>query len=119
MVCSNSEGECLIPIDPISYGKGGGFKMKIFLVLSQILYVLCTLPWLIIWGLSFMSFDNGFGLGNVSFVLAIGLYPVAVLICSIIAWILHVRKRRGALIVNLIPMLWILFLGVPLFLINI
>ena len=62
---------------------------------------------------------NSFGLGNVSFVLAIGLYPVAVLICSIIAWILHVRKRRGALIVNLIPMLWILFLGVPLFLINI
>ncbi|WP_102273449.1 hypothetical protein [Cytobacillus massiliigabonensis] len=85
--------------------------MKIYLILSQILYLLCTLPWLLIWGMSFMSFDSGFGLGNVSFVLGIGLYPVAVLICSIIAWILHVRRRRVAIIVNLVPMLWIVILG--------
>ncbi|MFD2446952.1 hypothetical protein ACFSO7_23725 [Bacillus sp. CGMCC 1.16607] len=92
--------------------------MKKFLVISQILYLICTLPWLIIWGLSFMSFDNGIGLGNVTFVLSIGLYPIAVIICSIIAWILHVRKRRVAIIVNLIPMLWIILLGVPLIIIN-
>jgi hypothetical protein len=92
--------------------------MKKFLIISQILYLLCTFPWLLIFGLSFMSFDNGFALANVSFVLSIGLYPIAVIICSIMAWILHVRKRRVAIIVNLLPMLWIVFLGLPLIIIN-
>jgi hypothetical protein len=93
--------------------------MKKFLIITQILYLLCTFPWLLIWGLSFMTFDNGFSLGNVSFVLAIGLYPVAVIICSIFAWILHMRKKRVAIIVNLVPMLWVIFLGIPLVIINI
>lgn len=85
--------------------------MKIFLIFSQIIYLLCILPWIVIWGMSFMSFDGGIGLGNVAFVSIISLYPIAVIICSIIAWILHMRKRRTAIIVNLIPMLWLIAFG--------
>ncbi len=56
-----------------------------------------------------MSFDNGIALGNTLFVLTIGLYPIAVLTCSVIAWFLHVKMKlhRASILVNLVPMLWI------------
>ncbi|MBB6669610.1 hypothetical protein [Cohnella nanjingensis] len=92
--------------------------MKLFLVLSQILYLLCMIPWLFVWGISFMSFDQGFGLANVSFVAGIGLYPVAAIVCAILAWRFHRRRKKTAIVVNLIPMAWILGLGVPLLFIN-
>ena len=92
--------------------------MKIYLVGSQILYVLCLIPWFVIWGLSFMSFDQGFSVWNISFVLGIGLYPVAVLLCSILSWILHIQRKRTAIIINSIPMLWVGGLGVLMLMIN-
>ncbi|WP_257967986.1 hypothetical protein [Peribacillus deserti] len=58
-----------------------------------------------------MSFDNGVYIGNSAFVLAIGAYPLAVVICSILAWWLRGRSKRKAAIVNLIPMLWIVAYG--------
>lgn len=81
--------------------------MKTSFVLLQILYALGLIPWLLVWGLSFMSFDQGFGVANVAFVCSIGLYPVAVIVCSIYAWRNRKRKARAAAIVNLVPMLWI------------
>lgn len=92
--------------------------MKIYLIGSQILYVLCLIPWFVIWGLSFMSFDQGFSVWNISFVLGIGLYPVAVLLCSILSWILHIQRKRTAIIINSIPMLWVGGLGVLMLMIN-
>ncbi|WP_342542567.1 hypothetical protein MHH33_17835 [Paenisporosarcina sp. FSL H8-0542] len=92
--------------------------MKGFLIGSQIFYVLCLIPWFVIWGLSFMSFDNGFSVWNVSFVLAIGFYPIAVILCSIFSWILHIQRKRTAIIINLIPMLWVAGLGVLLLMVN-
>ncbi|REK74284.1 hypothetical protein [Paenibacillus paeoniae] len=85
--------------------------MKVYLILTQILYVIGLLPWFVFWGLSFMSFDSGVGAANLGFVLAITIYPIAVVACSIIAWVIHKRKKRAAVIVNLIPMLWVLGLG--------
>jgi hypothetical protein len=86
--------------------------MKLYLIISQILYALSLIPWFVIWGLSFMSFDSGVNLANGSFVLTITLYPVAVIICSILAWVFRVKKKRSSIIINLLPMLWILaFIG--------
>jgi hypothetical protein len=86
--------------------------MKPYLIISQILYVLSLVPWFVIWGLSFMSFDSGVNLANSSFVLAISLFPVAVIVGSILAWVFRVKKQRFAIMINLIPMLWIIaFLG--------
>jgi hypothetical protein len=82
--------------------------MKAYLIISQILYGLSLAPWFVIWGLSFMSFDNGVNGYNVTFVLIISLYPVAVLTCSILAWVFRVKKRRFALMINLFPLLWII-----------
>lgn len=93
--------------------------MRTYLVISQILYVICLLPWLVVFGMSFMSFDNGINWANSAFVIGIGAYPLFVIICSIVAWIYRKRKKKLAITVNLIPMLWVVGLGVPLFLLNI
>ncbi|OIK15363.1 hypothetical protein BIV60_10010 [Bacillus sp. MUM 116] len=82
--------------------------MKPYLIISQILYVLSLIPWFVIWGLSFMSFDNGTNVANVSFVLAISLYPVVVIAGSILSWVFRVKKKRFAVLINLLPMLWII-----------
>lgn len=92
--------------------------MKTFLVISQIVYALCILPWLLVFGLSFMGFDQGISLVNVAIVLAIGVYPVVVIICAIAAWLMRVRNKRVAIIVNLVPMLWVAGGGVPLLFLN-
>lgn len=82
--------------------------MKPYLIISQFLYILSFVPWFVIWGLSFMSFDSGVNLYNVSFVLIITLYPVAVIIGSISGWIFRVKKKQLAILMNLIPMIWII-----------
>lgn len=82
--------------------------MKPYLIISQILYVLSLIPWVAIWGLSFMSFDNGMNAANISFVLVISLYLVAVIVGSILSWVFRVKKKRFAVWINLLPLLWII-----------
>ena len=82
--------------------------MKSYLIISQVLYILSFVPWFVIWGLSFMTFDSGVNLYNALFVLVITLYPVAVVTGSISAWIFRVKKKRLAIMMNLIPMIWII-----------
>ncbi|WP_276358341.1 hypothetical protein [Cohnella caldifontis] len=92
--------------------------MKTFLVISQFLYALCIIPWLLIWGISFMSFDQGFSWFGVALVTGVGIYPIAAVISSILAWILRKRRKRLAILFNFIPLLWILGLGIPFVYIN-
>ncbi len=90
--------------------------MKRLLIISQILYAVSLIPWIIIWGLSFMSFDGGVNLSNVSFVLIISLYPVAVIACSILTWLFRSKKKKLALVINLIPLVWVIgFVGLMVF----
>jgi hypothetical protein len=88
--------------------------MKAYLIISQLIYIICLIPWFPIWGLSFMSFDNGIALGNSAFVIGIGLYPIAVIICSILGWLLRGRKKGLAIAFNSIPMIWIVSIGLLL-----
>ncbi|GGD79751.1 hypothetical protein [Paenibacillus nasutitermitis] len=92
--------------------------MKTFLISTQILYLLCTVPWLLIWGVSFMGFDQGISFFNVALVILIGVYPLVVVVCSIIAWVLRKRRQRMSVIVNLVPMLWVLGIGLPVLLLQ-
>lgn len=85
--------------------------MGLYLVISQIVFVLCILPWLFVWGMSVMIFDSGFHLWNTLFFIAISLYPLAVIGCSIAAWLLRTRRKRTAIWINLIPLLWIVGIG--------
>lgn len=81
--------------------------MKLYLIVTQAVYFLTLFPWFVIWGLSFMSFDAGFSTLAVTIVSIVSLYPVAVLVCSILGWVLHSKKKRAAIILNSIPLLWI------------
>ncbi|WP_253905477.1 hypothetical protein [Bacillus sp. THAF10] len=58
-----------------------------------------------------MAFDNGIAFWNSLFVLTISAYPLAVIICSIFAWVLHNKKKRAAVVINLIPMVWVIGVG--------
>lgn len=88
--------------------------MKVFLTISQLIYALCLVPWLFVWGMSVMVFDAGIHFWNSFYFTIISLFPVAALGCSILAWILRVRRRRAAVLINLIPMLWIIGFSVIL-----
>ncbi|TLS52166.1 hypothetical protein FE782_12485 [Paenibacillus antri] len=92
--------------------------MKAFFISSQILYVLCLAPWFLIWGISFMGFDSGFSWFAVALTGGIGLYPIAVIVCSILAWRNRIKRKRAAVIFNLVPMLWIALVVVPVVAIN-
>ncbi|WP_136605231.1 hypothetical protein [Paenibacillus dokdonensis] len=92
--------------------------MKTFMIISQIIYLLFILPWLFIWGISFMGFDSGVSGGAIALVTIIGVYPLVAIACSIIAWVLHKRKTRTAVLINLIPMLWVVGIGGPVLYIN-
>jgi peptidoglycan/LPS O-acetylase OafA/YrhL len=92
--------------------------MKTFLVISQTIFAFCLIPWLMVWGMSFMVFDAGVHFWNSFFFITISVFPIAVVGCSILAWLLRMRRRRIAIIVNLIPILWIGGLGLFLLISN-
>lgn len=87
-------------------------QVKPFLIITQILYVLSLLPWFVIWGMSFMSFDAGIGLYNSLFVITITLYPVAVIVGSILSWVFHRKRKNLAVIFNLVPLVWVIAFAV-------
>ncbi|TXK77353.1 hypothetical protein FU659_23085 [Paenibacillus sp. N3.4] len=91
--------------------------MKVFLSITQTIYLISLPFWFLVWGLSFMAFDNGISLWGIICVVVISLYPVAVIVCSILSWIFKSKnKSRLAVILCLIPSLWI-FSGILLVLI--
>lgn len=92
--------------------------MKSYLIFTQLLYAICLIPWIFVWGLSFMSLDQGFGAGNVAFVVGIGLYPVAAIASSILSWRFRKRQPKLAAGLNLIPLVWVLVLGAPIAYLN-
>ncbi|WP_372632304.1 hypothetical protein [Cohnella sp.] len=88
--------------------------MKVFLVSCQTVYALCLLPWFTIWGLTLMGFANGINWFSLAITGFVTLYPIMVIVCSIFAWQFRTKRRRAAIILNLIPMLWILLVGYQL-----
>lgn len=85
--------------------------MKKFLVICQIIYLLFLIPWVFTFGMSFLAFDDGFIVWNILFVLGIAVYPVFMIGCSVVAWALHRRYKRAAIITNSVPMLWVGSIG--------
>lgn len=92
--------------------------MRTFFVISQIIYLPCIIPWLLIWGISFMGFDSGVSGGAITLVSIIGVYPLVVIACSIMAWVYHRKRKRLAFILNLVPLIWVLGIGIPILMWN-
>ncbi|MCC3375452.1 hypothetical protein [Cohnella sp. REN36] len=92
--------------------------MKSYLILTQLFYAICLIPWLLVGVLSFMSFDQGFSAGNVAFVVGIWMYPVAAIASAMLSWMFRKRRPKLAVGLNLIPLIWVLGLGIPLAFLN-
>jgi len=86
-------------------------KVSLFLLISQILYVLMSVVWLITAFMSFMIFDSPEALTSATAILIflfVWLYPVAVIASGVISWILyHKRKFKIATGIGLIPLIWV------------
>ncbi|MCA0757148.1 hypothetical protein KP806_18965 [Paenibacillus sp. N4] len=87
-------------------------KTFLFLLISQILFVLGSVAWFFFAVMSVMMFDTP-GSENIVWAqllfLAIWVYPLALLGSAIISWILyHYQKMKTAVAVGLIPALWLL-----------
>ena len=89
--------------------------MKLYLILNQAFYLLTLLPWFVIWGLTFMVFDNGISAWGISIVIIVSLYPVAVVTCSVLSWLFRKRmKALNIIFISAIPLLWVIALGTVL-----
>ena len=87
--------------------------MKLYLFIIQSFYVLTLIPWFIIWGLSFMAFDSGVSMWGISLVTIVTLYPLAVVICSVLSWLLKKKvKTISLIIISAFPLLWVVSFAV-------
>lgn len=80
-----------------------------WLIVSQTLYVVSLLPWLVAAGMAVMAFDAP---GSTEmwqpwlFAGTIWSYPFWMLACAIVAWVLYAKNRaRGADIATSVPFL--------------
>ncbi len=96
--------------------KPGG-KTFAWLIISQVIMLFSSIPWLAIAGLSFMAFDSGVTPQATLFVSMVWSYPVVCILCAMLGWMLFRRgKYASAAAVTSVPLLPTLFaLGVMIF----
>lgn len=82
--------------------------MKLYLIATQSVYFVSLIPWLFFWVMAFILIMHAPTSQNTFYFLIITLYPVAVIICTIIAWYFHINKRTISIAINLIPAIWLI-----------
>ncbi|SOC43275.1 hypothetical protein [Ureibacillus acetophenoni] len=82
--------------------------MKLYLIATQSIYFVSLIPWLFFWVLAFILIMHDPTSQNTLYFMIITLYPVAVIICTIIAWYFHINKRSISIAINLIPAIWLI-----------
>jgi hypothetical protein len=89
------------------------WPVLLWLILSQLLYLLLLLPWFIISGMSLLAFDAGVNAYNLTFVIVIWSYPLWPLLFSIRAWVAYARKNyKMSLVWTTVPLALILLVVV-------
>jgi len=87
----------------------------IWLLATQVVYLLSLLPWVVMAGLAFMAFDAPGSTARLMpwlFAGSIWAYPILPLASSIAAWLLYSRGRtRGAAIVTTLPIVVVLVIA--------
>lgn len=82
--------------------------MKLYLIAIQMLYYLVLLPWIYFWGKALVLTMHVPTPQNTILLSLAGLYPIAVIVCTIVSWYLHLDKRSVSIAVNLIPAIWLI-----------
>jgi len=87
-------------------------KAGLFLLISQLIYGVFLVVWLLVALMSFLMFDTPEALADpltVFLFVVVWLYPLAVIGTIIASWVLyHKRKFKGAACIGLVPLLWLL-----------
>lgn len=87
-------------------------KAAATLLISQFIFVLLVIPWLLIALMSFMIFDSSESLTAVwpaGLIVFVWAYPVGLIVGIALSWILYHRRRfKGAVWCNFIPLIWVL-----------
>ena len=95
-------------------------KAGLFLLFSQIVYVLWIALWLIFALMSFMLFDSSEAWTDAPtwfLFIFVWLYPLAVVASAVVSWVLyHKRKFKAAVWTDLIPLVWVVAIGGVFFL---
>lgn len=90
------------------HGMANRRSAVIWLIVSQAIYALSLVPWLVMAGMAVMAFDAPGSTdlwGPWLFVGTVWSYPVWLLASAIVAWWLYARNRlRGAAIATSVPM---------------
>lgn len=85
--------------------------MLLYLVITQVFYLLGLVLWPFVSIMSVMAFDSGMHAWSVTLFAFIVSYPLFAIGCSVTAWILRRRRSRAAVAINAIPALWVV--GLP------
>jgi len=85
--------------------------MKPYLIVSQVLYAICLLPWFFVWAMSVMVFDQGIHYWNTLYFVLVTVFPIVALVSSVLAWVFRKRRPRAAATVNSLPLVWIVSFG--------
>lgn len=92
------------------------WPVLVWLVLSQLVYLILFFPWMMASMMSVMAFDSGVNIYNTLFVGVLWSYPIWPILFSISAWVSFARgKDKNASILTAVPLLLII-LAVVLFL---
>ncbi len=68
----------------------------VWLIVSQLIYLVSLFPWLAMALMSFMAFDAGVNWQNLLFVLAMWSYPLWLLLFAALAWLAYRRAHYKA-----------------------
>ena len=92
-----------------------GLPVLIWLILSQLIYLILLIPWGFASMMGVMAFDSGVNAYNLTFVGILWSYPVWPILFSILAWVAYAQQNaKMALIWTSAPLALIL-LGVVIF----
>jgi hypothetical protein len=82
-----------------------GWPVLVWLILSQLFYLVLVIPWGFASMMSIMAFDSGVNLYNLLFVGTLWSYPVWPILFSILAWIAYSQQNaKMALIWTSVPL---------------
>nr|WP_106782507.1 hypothetical protein [Lysinibacillus timonensis] len=84
--------------------------LRIYLIAVQLIYLLTLQTWIEGIVLAIDVLGSAPTLDSVLWLLFLPVftYPIMILGCSIIAWRIHVQKPISSLVINFIPMFWII-----------
>ncbi|MFO7585797.1 MAG: hypothetical protein R6W69_13810 [Anaerolineales bacterium] len=93
-----------------------GWPVLVWLILSQLFYLVLLIPWGLASMMAVMAFDSGVNLYNLSFVVILWSYPIWPILFSILAWIAYTQQNaKMALIWTSVPMVLVVLAVVTFF----